>query len=250
MNKNIVLATLNSIVFAATLIVNYLSNALPINGKTTGQISDQLPVLFKPAGYVFSIWGVIYLGLIVFVVYQFFPKARNSGLMNIIGVFFIISCLANIAWLFAWHYERFGLSVLIMLVLLYSLYKIYTGLNTQFIDNYASNKWTVFVPFSIYFAWICVATIANISIFLYTANWNGFGIAPVVWLALLLIIGLGLGFFIFKRFNDIFFIFVLVWAYWGIAVQNKGDSTVYILSLIATILMSLVLLLGLFKVKF
>lgn len=247
MNKKLMLSIVNFLGLLAVIIFNYLANALPINDKTTGEISDKFLTLFKPAGYVFSIWGVIYVALIVFAVYQLLPKAKNSGLVNIIGIYFIVNCVSNVAWLFAWHHEKFELSVLIMLVILYTLIKIYTNIHTAYLDQFAAAKWTVFVPFSIYFAWICVATIANITIYLYSINWSGFGISPIVWFILLLSAGLGLGFFILKRFNDVIFVFVLIWAYWGIAIQNKGNETVALIAWIACSLMILVSIIKIFK---
>ncbi|MBN1154239.1 tryptophan-rich sensory protein [candidate division KSB1 bacterium] len=249
MNKNLLLSILNFLALLATLVVNYLANALPINGKTTGELSDNFATLFKPAGYVFSIWGIIYIALLVFVIYQLLPKVRNSELINIISIYFILSCIANIAWIFAWHHERFGLSVLIMFVLLFSLIKIYTGIHTEYLDHYSSAKWTVFVPFSLYLAWICVATIANITIYLYSINWSGFGISPTVWFVLLLLVGLALGCVILRRYHDLFFILVLIWAYLGIAVQNQKIATVSTISWAASALMIILLVYSVIRFK-
>ena len=114
----------------ATILVNALANALPINGQQTGEVSDQFPVYFVPAGYVFSIWGLIYLGLIAFAIFQALPSQRENSRLRSIGGLFAVASLANIAWIFAWHYERFPLSMLFMLILLGSLIGIYLRLGT------------------------------------------------------------------------------------------------------------------------
>ena len=110
---------LNLIAFVFMITMNYLANALPLNGKTTGQLSDQYPNLFTPAGITFSIWGVIYLLLLVFIILQLWGSQQK--LVSSMGWAFVASALFNGLWILAWHYERTGLSVLIMLGLLASL---------------------------------------------------------------------------------------------------------------------------------
>ena len=51
------------LIFIVTVAINGAANALPINGQTTAEISDRFRVFVIPAGYVFAIWGLIYLGL-------------------------------------------------------------------------------------------------------------------------------------------------------------------------------------------
>lgn len=166
--------------FAAvgTFAVNLLANALPFNGKTTASISDQFPVLFVPAGYVFAIWGAIYLGWFAFAIYQLLPAQRTNARLKRIGWLFAMTGLANAAWLFAWHYGQFLLSVVIMLALLSLLIAIYTRLDVGRARVPTLERCCVDVPFGIYLGWISVATIANISDLLYLWQWNGFGIAP------------------------------------------------------------------------
>ena len=214
----------NVVALLAVIVVNYLANAIPFNGQTTGEISDKFDVLFKPAGYVFAIWGAIYLGLLAFAIYQVLPSQRESGLLDKIGWYFILSCLANAVWLYFWHYEHFLLTVAIMLVLLYSLITLYLRLNIGNQPVQPTMRWLVQVPFSIYLGWISVATIANVTIFFASIDWNGFGIAPTVWFAVVLLAGLALALLMSWQRRDIAYGLVIIWAFVGVAVQNAGTS--------------------------
>jgi len=230
MKKNFILGVTNFIFLLATLTVNYLANALPINNKTTGEISDKFEVLFKPAGYAFSIWGLIYLGLLLFGIYQLLPQGKKSGVVGKIGLFFILSCLANIGWLLDWHYELYTLSVIVMLILLFSLIKIYLNLEIGIAEVSLKEKWLVHQPFSLYLGWISVATIANITVYLQWQNWNGFGLSPVFWFILVSIVGLTLSFYISLTRMDYIFNLVILWAYIAVAVHNSNVDTVSIIS--------------------
>ncbi|MFH1381718.1 MAG: tryptophan-rich sensory protein, partial [Chloroflexota bacterium] len=169
MNKSrlLFLAIMNLIGFLGTVVVNGLSNALPLNGKTAGELSDQYPNLFVPAGLTFSIWGIIYILLAIFVIYGRIVAVKKdtqkSSFIENIGVLFFISCLANMGWIFAWHYEIVPLSVLIMLILLVTLIAIYLRLRIGRSDSSKTEKYLVHLPFSVYLGWITIATIANIT---------------------------------------------------------------------------------------
>ncbi len=234
MKKNFMLSVINFIFLLATLTVNYLANALPINNKTTGEISDKFEVLFKPAGYAFSIWGLIYLGLLLFGIYQLLPQGKKSGFIEKIGLFFILSCLANIGWLLDWHYELYTLSVIVMLILLFSLIKIYVNLEIGIADVSLKEKWLVHQPFSLYLGWISVATIVNITVYLQWLNWNGFGLSPVFWFILISIVGLTLSFLIAFTRMDYIFNLVILWAYIAVAVQNADVAVVDTISKITS----------------
>jgi hypothetical protein len=127
------LAIFNVIAFIVVLVINYLANALPIGGISTGALSDLYPNLFVPVGLTFSIWGLIYLMLGVFVVYQIVDvyKKQSKGIVQKIGIWFLLSCLTNIAWIFAWQYQQVFLSVGIMFLFLAILivlsYKVSIG---------------------------------------------------------------------------------------------------------------------------
>ena len=174
------LSILNLIGFLGTVIVNGLANALPLNNKTTGELSDQYPNLFVPAGLTFSIWGVIYVLLAIFVIYGLIvaikKDTQKSSFIDNIGILFFISCLANIGWIFAWHYEILPLSLFLMLLLLGSLITIYLRLRIGKSDAIAIEKYFTHLPVSVYLGWITVATIANITALLVNMNWNTFGL--------------------------------------------------------------------------
>ena len=169
-------ANLLSVILA--LAVNVLATALPLNNQTTAQISDRFKVYFVPAGYVFAIWGLIYIGWIAFVVYQFLPAHKESPRLRKLGYTFALSGVFNAAWLFCWQYNHFTLSVIVMLILLGLLIASYLNLNVGRTPVGAAEKWCVDIPFSVYLGWISVATIANISDWLYYVHWNGFGLDP------------------------------------------------------------------------
>ena len=160
------LSILNMVGFLGTVIVNGLANALPINNKTTGELSDQYPNLFVPSGLTFSIWGVIYILLAIFVIYGLVIAIRKgsekSCFIDNIGILFFISCLANIGWIFAWHYEVLPLSLVLMLILLGSLITIYLKLRISKSGSTTTEKYLVHLPFSIYLGWITIATIVGL----------------------------------------------------------------------------------------
>lgn len=209
--------------YVAMVTVNFLANSLPINNRGTGEISDDYPNLFAPAGVTFSIWGLIYLLLGGYVVYQFVnknPKAQE--LIKKINPIFIVNALANISWIFAWHYDNIALSVAIMAVILVSLIKIADITRTEKLAK--SEELLIVTPFSIYFGWITVATIANIAVFLVSIGWNRFGIADYIWTVVILLIGAAIG--ITRLFKDrkIAYGLVLVWAYLGILLKHVSQT--------------------------
>ncbi len=214
---------LNVIGFILTIVVNGLANSLPINGKTTGEISDSYPNLFAPAGITFAIWGVIYLALGIFVLYQsgLFSKGRNTHkeLVSRIGWSFVIASIANIAWIFAWHYEKMLISVGIMLILLITLIDIYEKIN-QWEANSLIEKIAVKWPFSIYLGWISVATIANITTFLVSIYWNGLGISKPAWTMMVILVAtiITLRFVFYEK--DIPYALVTLWAFLGILIKH------------------------------
>lgn len=203
--------------YVAMVYVNYLANALPINNRSTGAISDSYPNLFAPAGFTFSIWGVIYMLLGGFLIYQFTKiKKDETKLLEKINPLFILSSILNILWIFSWHYDYIGLSVIIMLGLFFTLMKI--ALLAQ------AEKFFISKPFSVYFGWISIALIANISIFLVSINWNGFGIADYIWTVIILLIGATIGVLRMLKDKDIAYGLVFIWAYWGILSKHLSET--------------------------
>jgi hypothetical protein len=201
-----------------TLAVNALANTLPINGQTTGDVSDSFQVFFVPAAYVFSIWGVIYVGLIGYTIYQARPRFRNDGLLREIAPWYLATAAANSAWIFAWHYNQFPLSMGLMLVLLVSLIVIYRRLARQAPASW-QELWAVHIPFRIYLGWISVATIANATVVLDNAGWNGFGLSELTWGTYMVVVAGALGLLFSLLRADVAYVLVFVWALAGIAVR-------------------------------
>lgn len=227
MRKNLVFRIANAASAALALLVNILAVTLPLNGQDTGEISDRFQVYFVPAGYVFSIWSVIFLGWIAFSIYQLLPAQADNPRLKNLGPWFAISGILNAGWLFAWHYNQFGLSVLIMIGLLASLILSYVRLDVGRAPASRAEKWCVDIPFSIYLGWISVATIANITSWLYFIGWNGFGILPLAWGVVMLVIASYLGALVFITRRDSGFLLVFAWAFYGIAVKFPADRLIY-----------------------
>lgn len=230
--KNIrLLAIANTIGLITALVLNYLANALPLNGKTTGELSDAYPNLFVPAGFTFAIWGVIYLTLIGFVIYQLrqaFSKTGNTDFIAAIGWWFVISCLANASWIVAWHFEQVAVALGLMLCILISLIMIYQKLQIGLVSVSSGVKWLVYLPFSIYLGWITVATIANTTAFLVDLNWDGFGVAPEIWTIIVMSVGTFIGLTMLQKRKDIAYVLVIIWAYYGIISKRMAiDGDVY-----------------------
>ncbi|MFC2072895.1 hypothetical protein ACFLUU_09435 [Chloroflexota bacterium] len=223
------LAILNLIGFLGTIIVNVLSSTLPINGKTAGELSDKYPNLFVPAGLTFSIWGVIYILLAIFVIYGLIVAARKntekSSFIGNVSVLFFISCLANMGWIFAWHYEVVPLSLVLMLILLATLIAMYQRLRIGKSDSPQTEKYLVHLPFSVYLGWITVATIANVTALLVYINWNTFGLGEPFWTIAVIIVGIGITLSMLFTRKDIFYCLVVGWALLGILLKRLVDST-------------------------
>jgi len=223
------------------LAVNVLANALPLNGQNTGAISDKFKVFFVPAGYVFAIWGVIYIGWLAFTVYQALPAQRNNPRLQRIGWLFALSNLANAVWLFTWHYELFPLSVVVMLSLLLLLIPSYLRLDIGRARVPTIEKWCVDIPFSIYLGWISVATIANITDLLYYWKWDGWGIAPQVWAVIMLIVASALALAMTWTRGDVAYLLVIVWSFVGIAVKQSAAPLVANTAWLMTVVVALMI---------
>lgn len=239
---------LNLLALAAVLIVNFLAERLPLGGKTTGEISAQYPVLIAPAGYAFSIWLVIYALLIGFVIYGFTKTAEESGRVQEIGIFFLLSCLFNIAWLFFWHYEKITGSVFIMFGLLLTLIVIYLRVNDRCHDPLTgAERWLVRLPFRIYLGWICVATIVNVSSALYASEWDRFGLSDTVWTIIMLIVATLLASLLGLSFTDPAVVLVFIWAFIAIAVKQQAYPTIATTSMVLAALLALLVLFLVFQ---
>lgn len=211
-----------------TLIINVLADVLPINGLNTGAISDTFHVYFVPAGYVFSIWGIIYIGLIAYAVFQALPSQKENPRLQSTGWWVVLGSLANCTWIFLWHYEQFVGTLGAMVILLATLIAVYLRLGINRFKVSTGETWTVRVPFSIYLGWITVATIANITDVLDYIGWNQFGISAAVWMVVILAAVVVItGLMNFLR-RDVAFAVVLLWALAGIAAKFPAEGIVTI----------------------
>lgn len=206
--------------YVLMIAVNYLAVALPLGGRDTGAISDSYPNLFAPAGYAFSIWGLIYTLLGAYVIYQL--RREKDDVVGKVNRIFILNALLNASWIVAWHYDLIWLSVIIMAGLLFTLIRIIDILRISNLTR--KERYLVRLPFSIYFGWITVATIANITVFLVYIGWKGFGLSESFWTIAVLLIGTLIGSWRMLRDRSAAYGLVLIWAYGAILVRHLSDS--------------------------
>jgi hypothetical protein len=209
-----------------TLVVNSLANILPLNGRNTGQISDSFHVYFVPAGYVFSIWGVIYIGLIAYAVFHSLPSQRENPRMRATGWWMALSGVANSAWIFLWHYLQFPLTLVAMLVLLTALIITYLRLGIGRTQVPAAERWAARLPLSIYLGWITVATVANVTALLDYLKWDGFGLPPELWMGIVLAAVLAIAALVIFTRRDLAYTLVILWALIGISVKQAAVPAV------------------------
>jgi benzodiazapine receptor len=242
--KDILRQIVNVLAVVAVLVVNGLANALPLNGQTTGEISDRFQVYFVPAGYVFSIWGLIYLGLVAFAVFQALPAQRDNPRLRRVGYLFAASCAANIAWLFLWHYEQFVLTLVAMIALLVLLIAIYLRLEIGRAAVSPAERWLVHVPFSIYLGWITVATIANVTTALDYLGWSGWGISDEMWAVIMLVAAGLIAAAMSLTRGDVAYLAVIMWALAGIGVKHAATPVVAVTAWIVTAFVGVMLVVG------
>lgn len=232
--------------FVSVLIFNYLAATGILNDTDTGAISDRYPTQITPAGYAFSIWSLIYLGLLLFVIYQALPSKRSGGILEGIRTLFILNCAANCAWLVAWHYDLMALSVALMLTILATL---------AFISVRAKECRTtaevllIRAPFNLYFGWITVATIANITIFLVSSGFEprtAFGSYAG---AALILIASAIGVFVRFRLNAFAYAMAIAWGITAIAVKQSGNTPIVVAAALGVVVLLFVALWGLVRDK-
>ena len=225
-NKNNLLLKIGvAFAYLAMVSTNVMATTLIINDVSTGEISDKFINLFTPAGITFSIWGLIYILLALYTVYQFdfIQKHRNENKINVynnIRSLFIFSSLVNVASIFSWHYGIIWLSVLLMLILFFTLVAVADNINKLKLSKIENIY--ISLPFSIYFGWVTVATIANITIFFASIKWSGFGISEQIWTIILLFIGALIGISRMLKDKKVPYGLVLIWAYAGILLKHTS----------------------------
>jgi hypothetical protein len=234
----------NIIALIVTVVVNYLSNTGIFNNSTMASVSARYQNFFTPSGYAFSIWGLIYIGLAAFVIYQargISGKKPVPEIVDKIGWLFVLSCAANSLWVIAWLSDYTGTSVLIMIGLLLTLWRIIVRTRMELdlipIRLIALTWW----PFAIYFGWISVALIANLAAYLTKNSWNTLGLTPVGWTVVMIIVAGGIYIALTWARNLRESSMVGVWALVAVAVANWGTTPLIVvtaLSVSAIILIS------------
>ena len=235
------------VVILATITINILADALPINGLNTGRISDNFHVYFVPAGYVFAIWGLIYMGLLAYAIYQALPGQKINPRLQSTGWWVVLGGLANSVWIFLWHYQQFVGTLAAMLVLLGSLIAVYQRLGIGRIRVSTGENWAVRIPFSVYLGWITVATVANVTDVLDYLKWNVFGIAAQTWFLVVLVAVLVISTLMSLNRRDVAYILVILWSLVGIGYKFSNEPLIWIASLITSLLVALVFLYSLIR---
>ena len=233
----------NIFAFILMVLVNGLAGSTTLlGGKNTAEISDANPTLITPAGYVFSIWGIIYVLLGIFVIFQALPREKEKEYHGKIGWLFILSSAFNIIWLFLWQFEYLVFSVILMFLLLASLISIYLRLDIGKSDVGIREKLTIHLPFSTYLGWITIASIANVSVTLVSLEWDGFGISFETWATLIVIIALLIAILVLITRKDIAYGLVIIWAFVGISVGQSGNQNIVTLTQVSAIIVLITLI--------
>lgn len=248
----------------AMIVMNYLSNAGVFGGRTNSEISDKYHTLITPAGYAFSIWGLIFLGLLVFAVYQALPSQRTNTRFRAVGWWVVLNTFCNAIWSPLFNTERIGLALIVILVMLFSLVIIEQRLLEQpHVPLIAANPdatlpesaaspvetWLARIPFSIYFGWLTVATILNVAVYLKATNFSLLGLSEQTWAMAILIVGILVGVVVFNRFRSVAYILVFTWAYAAIAAEQTGYSQIQLIAGVGAIIAVVLAIMGLISRK-
>ncbi len=237
LNRDLLRQIVTVAAFAATVLVNALANALPINGQTTAAISDSFRVFVIPAGFTFSIWGLIYTLLLVFTVYQALPSRRADPLLRRLGYLPALTGAFNVAWIFLWQYELFVATLVAMGALLVTLIAIYVRLAEDADDRTRGREWAVSIPFRVYLGWITVATILNVAVALASVGVDGGGLRPEAIASAVLIVGLVIAATVVVRGSDVAYGLVIGWAYAGIYAKEAATDLVSVVAAAGAIAM-------------
>lgn len=225
---DVILALLNIIFFLGMITVNALANILPINGLNTGELSAFYPNLFVPTGLTFSIWGIIYILLFIYVIYALIAaiKGKHDILSIKTQIAFALTCILNGIWIFFWHYKLIVLSELVMLALLITL--IYLFLKTDKLGTKGFLKTlAISAPINIYLGWITVATIANTTALLVAKNWGAWGISENIWTITMILIATCITVIMLIKKQGVYYALVVIWAFIGILIKRSADEILY-----------------------
>lgn len=220
----LLLKILVAVSLVGTIFINYMAQMKPLNGMTPGEVSDSLPNLFVPAGLTFSIWGIIYLMLAVFTVFQFGIGGTTpaANMLDSVRIIFIINMLANMAWIFTWHYRKFVLSQVLMAVNLITLILINLRLDKLVLTGL--EKIVFRLPFSLYFGWVTVATVASVTSYFVAKGWKRLGLSEQSWAIIILIVAAVISTVTMIVRHDIAYGLVFIWAYIGILIKHRSPE--------------------------
>lgn len=215
------------------IAMNALANALPLNGYTTGQLSGMYPNAFVPAGFTFSIWGLIYLLLLAYVIWLAVLPLFKRSMRQHPGQqkayiatrgWFLLTCMANVAWLLCWHYRQVGLSLIIMLAFLFVLVIIHSRLGIGHYVASEKERWFAHLPFSVYLGWISVATIANFTTLLVFWEVELAFLSSHQWAAILAAVAVLAAALMLLFSNNVPYALVVVWALYGIYSKQQATT--------------------------
>lgn len=256
----------------ALIVMNYLSNTGLFGGQTNGDVSAKYNTLITPAGYAFAIWGIIFLGLLAFAVYQAVPSQRTNPRFRAIGWWVVLNAFGNAIWSPLFNTEYIGLALLFILVMLFSLVVIeqrllvrresggYAGTGAALLPTDPDmtlpessapllETWLARIPFSMYFGWLTVATILNVAVYLKATAVSLMGLSESAWATVILIVGLLIGAVVFNRFRSVAYMLVLAWAYVAIAVKQTGYGQIQIVALVGAVVAIMLAISGLISRK-
>jgi hypothetical protein len=216
---------------ALTILMTILAEVIPIGGQTTGQLSARYPTLITPAGYAFAVWGLIYMGLAGFAVYQALPGQQRSERLRALRGPLLVNLAANVAWILAWHHTHIGLSLVAIVTMLVSLMVAYLRLSRYPVSSRAE-IWLVRAPISVSLGWMMVATVVNAVVWLRSLAGDGGAMAPL-WAVVALVLTAGACGVVTLRQQDWAFTLSALWALTAIAVQQSGTPTVAATALLA-----------------
>jgi hypothetical protein len=225
-NTNAYEKVFSVIAYLIMVTFNILANLIPLNGMTTGELSNRYPSLITPAGYTFLIWTIIYALLFAYTIYQLeilvHRRKLGSKVTSYIRLYFILSCLCNAAWIVAWHYNYIALSLMLIIIILVCLSFINIYVYTEELSF--REKLFIRLPFSIYFGWVTVATVVNTSVLLISVRWSGFGIPAQVWTIVAALIILIVASVNTLKHKSLAYAATVIWAYVGILVKHISKA--------------------------
>ena len=242
--------------FMGMLFINYGSIIGLINGVTINELSNNYNNLFTPAPITFSVWVVIYSGLFMYVIWQLKSVFYKNIAPNVymvtrkIGILFLLSCVFNAAWLFAWHYDKLFFSTLIMACLLFTLVEINRRISFELT---ATPQYRLYlkVPFGMYLGWISIAMISNVAAYLTKIEWNGFGLDPRFWQMTMVLFGTLIACWSVVKLNNVAYGIIVLWALGGILMVRLADAIPsFSMNLLVTLCALLVLFTTLNRTKY